>query len=115
MPPRRGQLRVASRSPPLPRGAVRALAGSTAAHRVDGDAARRELARHRHGHADHARLGRGVVGLADVANLADDRRDVDDPARPLLEHELAGGLRREEDAVEVGVDDIVPLVRLHAN
>mmetsp|Transcript_26365 Transcript_26365/g.45065 ORF Transcript_26365/g.45065 Transcript_26365/m.45065 type:complete len:227 (+) Transcript_26365:79-759(+) len=80
---------------------------------VHGHAARRELLRHRHRHRDHPALGSGVVGLARVANAPHDGRNVDDAALLRLEHDLGRGLRCEEDAVEVGVDDVVPLALLH--
>ena len=45
---------------------------------VDGDLARRQLARHRLGEADDARLGGGVGRLPGVAHHADHRAHVDD-------------------------------------
>ena len=47
---------------------------------VDGDADLVELEAHRLGEGGDARLGRGVVGLAEVADQAGARRGVDDPA-----------------------------------
>ena len=55
---------------------------------VDGDALAGGLLREAHGQAEQAGLGGGVVGLADVAGLADDRADVDDAARSAVEHVL---------------------------
>src|SRR5439155_9736648 len=57
-------------------------------HRVDGDALAGRLLGEAHGQPEEAGLRRGVVGLTDVAGLADDRADVDDAAGPTVEHVL---------------------------
>jgi hypothetical protein len=58
-------------------------------------------------------LRRGVVGLADVAPLADDRRDVHDPAVVVLDHVRQRGLGHEEGAREVDREDLVPVLVVH--
>src|SRR5690606_12918296 len=55
---------------------------------VDGDALAGGLARQGHGEAVQAGLGRGVVGLAEVAGLAADRADVDDASEAARDHAL---------------------------
>ena len=60
------------------------------------------------GQADHARLGGRVVGLAEVADLAVHAGDVDHPAPAALGHLVDELLGHQEDAGEVGVDDLVP-------
>ena len=82
---------------------------------VDDDAAGSELLGVRHGHGDDTSLGGGVVGLAGVSDLSDDRRDVDDAAGALLGGELEEGLGAVEDTAEVGVDDGLPRLGLHAH
>mmetsp|Transcript_1345 Transcript_1345/g.4150 ORF Transcript_1345/g.4150 Transcript_1345/m.4150 type:complete len:362 (+) Transcript_1345:1-1086(+) len=83
-------------------------------HGVAGHAARRQLLGHRHSHRDDASLCRRVVCLARVANLADDGGDVDDAPLARLAHGLGRRLRGVKDAVQVGVDDVLPLLLLHA-
>ena len=51
--------------------------------RIDGDAFLAEFARRGLGQADQAGLGGGVIGLAEFAAHAVDRRDVDDAAEAL--------------------------------
>jgi hypothetical protein len=84
-------------------------------HRVDGDAAPRQLLGQRGGEADEAGLRRGVRGLAGVAVLADDRRDVDDATGVLGAQEQDGrGPRAVERAAEVDLQRALPLVVLVA-
>jgi hypothetical protein len=73
----------------------------------------RHLQRQRLGKAMHAGLGGGVVGLAKRTLLAIDRRDVDDAPRALRHHRLDGLLADVEDAVEVGAQHGVPVLRAH--
>ena len=83
------------------------------ADRVGADALAAELARPGLDHADHAELGRGVVGLAEVAVDADDGRGVEDAARVLGQHDVDDGLGAVVDALQVDVDDTVELVLAH--
>src|SRR5437667_267313 len=62
------------------------------------------------GEAEQARLRRRVVGLPDVAHLADDRRDVDDAPAPPLRHVAQRGLREEERAGEIDVQHLEPVL-----
>mmetsp|Transcript_15393 Transcript_15393/g.38709 ORF Transcript_15393/g.38709 Transcript_15393/m.38709 type:complete len:253 (-) Transcript_15393:429-1187(-) len=78
----------------------------------DGTAA--HLACQRPGEAVHAGLGGGVVGLPGVAHGADDGGDRDDAAPPRLGHVLEDSLGHAEDGVKVCVDDIIPILVLHA-
>ena len=73
----------------------------------------RGLQREAHRQAEQAGLGRGVVGLADVAGLADDRADVDDAAGPAVQHVLQDRPRQVEGAGQVDLDDVVPVLRGH--
>ena len=66
------------------------------------------------GEAHHAGLGCGVVGLAAVAIQTDHRTHIYNDAAALFDHlqyEWLGGI---EHAAEIGVDDAVPLVAVHA-
>src|SRR5690606_37283839 len=63
--------------------------------------------------AVHAGLGRGVVGLAVLALVSVDRRDLDDAAPLARAHALDHRAGHVVDRVEVGVDDLGPLLRGH--
>src|SRR3569623_1697399 len=52
--------------------------------RVDADSLAHQVARDRQGHADDARLGRGIGGLANLAVLGRDRRRADDRAARIV-------------------------------
>ena len=65
------------------------------------------------GEPDQAGLGGGVVGLAEVADAADDAGDVDDPSPVAGRHPLDEMLGDVEDAGQVGVDDRVPHLPVH--
>ena len=80
---------------------------------VDGDALGGVLLRQRLGEADVASLRGRIIGLAHLALLAIDRRDVDDPAEAALAHAFDHRTAHVEQGIEVGVDDVVPLVRRH--
>ena len=58
-------------------------------------------------------LGRGVVALASLALEAVDRGDVDDPAPTTRSHAFIDLLGHVEQAVQVGLDDRVPLLGAH--
>ena len=79
---------------------------------VRGDAELAQLDREGLGEALQARLGRGVVGLAAVAQR---RRagEVDDAAPPGVHHVLLHGPRHEERAAQVHAHDGVPVVVAH--
>ena len=82
--------------------------------RVDRDAVLLQLDRHRARQAVDARLGRRVVGLAEVAEHAAHARRVDDaPAAALRDDLLREDLRAEERALEVHRDDGVPHGLVH--
>ena len=83
-------------------------------HGVDRDGAGGELAGEGFGEADKAGFGGGVVGLAGLAGFADDGGDVDDAAPAGFEHGLHAGLGEEKGAGEIGGEDVVPVVALHA-
>ena len=57
------------------------------------------------GQADEAHLGRGVVGLAEVAEQPGGRAGEQEPAVALLLHHPVGRLGDVEGAEEVDVDD----------
>ena len=82
------------------------VAGDVAAGELPGDAA---------GQAEQARLGRRVVGLAGLADLAADRRDVHDPAVARLHHPRRRAPDRVERAGEVRVEHGVPVLVGHAD
>src|ERR1039457_4345769 len=63
--------------------------------------------------AEHAGLGRRVVGLPDVPGLADDRGHVDDPPGAALDHVLHCRLGHEEGAGQVDGDDPLPVLVGH--
>src|SRR5919112_659245 len=62
------------------------------------------------GEAEQARLGRRVVGLADVPRLPHEGAHVDDLAPALLHHVRQRGVHRIEGAVQVDLDDLVPVL-----
>ncbi len=88
---------------------------------VDGHAVAGELLRGDHRQAGDARLGGAVVALADVAEQARRARRVDDPAADRLARlgavaPVGGGVvQRTERALEVDVDDRVPLLLGHVD
>ena len=82
-------------------------------HRVDRDAARRELAGRRLGQPDEPGLRRAVVRLAHLAGLPGHRRDVDDPPAPRLEHRAGDGLGHPEGAEQVRLEDLAPRLLAH--
>src|SRR5215204_2606812 len=81
--------------------------------RVDRDPLAGRLKGQAVGQPEQARLGGGVVGLADVALLADDRADVDDPAVPAVQHVLEHGPAQVEGTGQVDMDDPVPVLHRH--
>jgi hypothetical protein len=85
--------------------------------RRDGVAAnvpRRQLPRHALGEPEEARLGRGVVRLARVPHEAHHRAHVHDHSVAELHHATRYGPRHVEGALEVGVDDLIPVLILQA-
>lgn len=85
----------------------------TGAEGVDLDVEARELLGGGLREADDAGFGRGVVRLAEVAHLADDRGHVDDAAAAALDQVRQGGVGAVKDAAEVGGDDLLPLLDGH--
>src|SRR6516165_4908786 len=67
----------------------------------------------RFGQAEQPRLGCGVVGLADLAGLADHRGHADDPAGALLDHVVEGGLGHEKGPGQVDRDHPLPVLVAH--
>src|SRR5437879_1149338 len=83
--------------------------GVTRRDAVDCDPFFGELEHGALGEANHAGLGGRVISLAKVAHLADHRADVDDAAVALLEHVRHHFKGDVENAVQVDVDDRVPV------
>src|SRR5687767_10772883 len=79
---------------------------------VGEDVSRSELFRDRLGKPDQTGLARRIVGLALVADQADDRGNVDDPPPTPLHHAARRRTDGRESATEIGVDDRVPVVVL---
>src|ERR1019366_380996 len=73
----------------------------------------RRLASERLGQPEQPGLRGCVVRLPDVADLADDRGDVDDPSRPAFNHVRQHRLGHEERAREVDRDHLVPILVGH--
>src|ERR1019366_9315636 len=73
----------------------------------------RRLASERLGQPVQPGLRGRVVRLPDVADLADDRGDVDDPSRAALNHVRQHRLGHEERAREVDRDHLVPILVGH--
>src|SRR6185437_12741165 len=71
------------------------------------------FARQRHGEAVHAGLGRGVIGLAELAGLAVHGADVDDAAESAIAHAVHHVAAHVEHAVEVDVHQVAPLRLAH--
>src|SRR3990172_194156 len=80
---------------------------------VGRDAVAAEVACHHAGEAGDTGLGGAVVRLAGVAAQAGNRGEVHDPAVALLSHELGGGIDGVEVALEMDVDDRIPLLLAH--
>jgi hypothetical protein len=74
----------------------------------------KHFARHRLAESDQPCLRRGVVGLAGVPHLPHDRADGDDATRAPLDHRPEDSVHTGEGRGEIGRDDLVPLVSLHA-
>ena len=81
--------------------------------RVHGDAFARAFQRKRPGEADHAGLGRAVIGKPKLALLAVDRGDVDDAAEAPLAHAVDHRARHVEQRIEIGADHLLPLLMRH--
>ena len=79
-------------------------------HRVDADAAARDLGRGRARQAQHGVLRRDVRAGAGQPALAGQRAGVDDRARSLLEHDGQHVTQTEEDAEQVHADDALELL-----
>src|SRR5918998_561529 len=62
------------------------------------------------GEAEQAGFGRRVVGLADIASLADEGAHVDDLASALLHHVRQRRVHGVEGAIQVHLDDLVPVL-----
>src|SRR5512134_884438 len=82
--------------------------------RVDGNALAHHFLRQRLGEARHARLGGGVVGLAELALDGVHRGDVHHAPPAALDHAVDHLARDVEHAVEVGVDHRHPVLLGHA-
>ena len=78
--------------------------------RVDGDPFRAQFEGQGLGEPDHSRLGRHVMGHERLPPVGAGRRDVDDPAPPLLDHVGHDGLAAVEGAGEVDGEDAAPLL-----
>jgi hypothetical protein len=65
------------------------------------------LQRQRLGEADNARLGRGVVGLADLTGETVDGAYIHNPAEPAFAHAAHHRAAGVEAAAEVHVDDVL--------
>src|SRR5882757_7714240 len=82
---------------------------------VDGDIARRDFDGNGFGQSDEAGFRSNVVGLPRVAAFRDDGGDVDDAAGAGFHHRRQHLLDAKMRAGEIGADDGVPVVGLHAH
>src|SRR5205823_14064261 len=73
----------------------------TRTDRVRADALAAELARPRLDHADHAKLGRRVICLPEIAVETDDRGRVENASGILLQHDIDDSLGTVVDALEI--------------
>src|SRR5207248_11654055 len=87
--------------------------GVSGRYDIDGDAARCALERQRLGEADHAGLGGGVVGLAELSGQGVDRADIDDASEAPLAHGFDHRAAHVEATAEIDVDYRVPLLAGH--
>src|SRR6267142_1592950 len=78
-------------------------------HAVDQHAGLGKLLAERLGERDQSALGRSVGGRVGIAFLAGDRGDVDDAAVAGLHHVRYHGAAAEKRAIEVDIDDALPL------
>src|SRR5271166_615041 len=91
------------------------LSGDVArADRVDRDTDASALLRQRLGEPQITCLCRRVIDLSSLPFLSVNRRDVDDTAKLPLTHARPDRVRHVEEAVEVGTDNLVPLLARHA-
>ena len=81
---------------------------------VGGDAARGCLGGERLHHPREAGLGGGVVGLPGIAGRAHHRGDEDEPPPTLAEHAAQAGAGEHEAGAEIDVQDLLPVLVLHA-
>ncbi len=86
--------------------------GGDGVHR---DAAGGGLAGDGFGEPDEAGLAGGVVGLSGIAHEPDNAAHIDDASGALLEHRAQEPLDEMECAVEIGVDDGVPIRGGHSH
>src|SRR6266851_4209982 len=84
-------------------------------HCVAGYGAGSDFAGDGHGEPDQSRLGCRVVGLARLAHLPEDTRDVDDASPALLEHGTDDLLYREICRRQIGAEYGIPVGTLHAH
>src|SRR5215208_4666031 len=86
------------------------LLGFLGAVGVDGDSEAGQFLGCRLGEAEQPGLGRRVVGLSYVAGLSNEGAHVDDLAPALVRHVRQRRVYRVEGAVEIYLDDLVPVV-----
>lgn len=77
---------------------------------VDADAVFAEFDGGDFGELFHAALGGGVVDEAREGDLVAAGADIDDAAAAIVLHDTGGLLGAEEAALEVGIEDVVPLL-----
>ena len=82
---------------------------------VDGHLAAGDFLGHGLGEANDAGLGSRVITLAYVAGDADDGGNVDDAACGALHESALQGFDKEENALEVGGDNGIPVAFLHTH
>src|SRR3990167_1684479 len=85
----------------------------TRRHRVHRDRPRTHFTRQRAAEALKTRLGCRVVDLASIAHGTDDRTNINDAAPARLGHAAQHSLGQAVEAVQVGVNNIEPLVVFH--
>src|SRR5690606_40041076 len=84
-------------------------------HRVHGNTAGAHFTGERTGKTLHAGLGRRVVGLSAVTHACHHGTDADDTPPAGLGHATQDRLGQTVYGTEIGADDVIPLVALHAH
>ena len=83
-------------------------------YRVDGDSLGGSFLGKCHRESMHTGFRRRIVGLSELAPLAVERRYVDDAAIAAIQHAFPNGPCNVEDAVQIGLDNGIPLVGNHS-
>ncbi len=83
-------------------------------HHVHGNPPRAHFTRQGLGETDDTGLGRGVIRLSGVSHHPHHRSHADNPSAPRFHHPPQHGLGQPEHRRQIGVENVVPFLILHA-